>query len=167
MRTRITLPVFMLVFAGAHADTRKSDLSVSNLTVGLMREDTDGSWHVYSRGETFPLKPNGICGIAEKSHECMWYGVEFDYSPASAKATLACTASFNKKTDVEHPDRPDASRSQTTTFEAPLEGKGHMSLPLAVYPKPDDTPAPWTVEVACAHGGKEVLRYTFTALHET
>ena len=167
MKIRIALPFFMLVLASAHADTRNSEISISHVTVGLMREDTNGAWHVYSRGDTFPLTPNGICGVAEKSHECMWYGVEFDYSPASAKATLACTERFNKKTDVEHPDQPDASKAETTTFEAPLEGKGHMTLPSAVYPKPDDTPAPWTVEVACEHGSKEVLRYAFTALHES
>ena len=97
----------------------------------------------------------------------MWYGIEFDYIPASAKLALQCTAAFNKQTDVFDPERESAPKSDTTTFEIPLEGSnGKMAMPAAVFSQPDDTPAPWTVEVTCVHHGKEMLRYTFTALHE-
>ena len=115
-----------------------------------MREDADGAWHIYSRGDTFPLKPNGLCDAEGKTRECMWYGIEFDYIPTTAKLTFQFTATFNKRTDVFDPVLENVPKTETTTFEIPLEGSnGHMAMPAAVFRQPDDTPAPWTVEVAC------------------
>ena len=143
------------------------DVAVSNIRVGLMREGTDGSWRIYSQGNTFPLRPNGSCDVEGKTQECMWYGVEFDYTPAAAKLTLQCTATFNKPTDIFDPVEESVPKTDTTTFEIPLEGSnGHMAMPAAVFRQPDDTPAPWKADIKCGHGGRELLQYTFTALYE-
>jgi hypothetical protein len=167
MRIRVLTSVLLLLCGCTRSDTAVTNIAVSNMSVGLIREGADGFWHVYSRGDTFPLEPNGTCEVEGKMRECMWYGIEFDYAPASAKLNLICTATFNKKTDVFDPQRESAPKAETTTFEIPLESaNGHMAMPAAVFREPDDTRAPWMVKVACGHHGHELLRYTFTALHE-
>jgi hypothetical protein len=167
MRIQVLLLLALPLFACDRIDDQALNISISNVTVGLMRKGDDGSWRVYSRGNTFPLRPNGSCVVAEKSLGCMWYGVEFDYSPDSAKATLACTEEFSKQTDLVTAERLDAPKTDTTSFEVPLKSlNGHVALPAAVFREPGDSPAPWTVDVRCRHHGRELLRYTFTALHE-
>jgi hypothetical protein len=167
MQVRL-LSFFFLALSGCTpSDEIDARISVSNLNVGLMRETVDGRWHVYSRGTTFPLKPNGTCEADGKTRDCMWYGLEFDFEPENSRATLSCEASFNKKTDIVEPRTQGTPKVETTTFEIPLEGyKGHIAMPAAVFALPDDTKDPWTVRVECSHYGQEVLRYSFTALHE-
>ena len=167
MEIRVLILIVLSLTGCARTEESSAPVSISNLRVGLMRETADGSWHIYSPGNRFPLKPNGQCEANGKSQECMWYGIEFDYSPASSRLVLQCTAAFNKRTDVFDPERESAPKADATSFEIPLEGSnGEMSMPAAVFRQPDDTPAPWTVEVTCGHDGKELLRYAFTALHE-
>jgi len=135
--------------------------------VGLMRQTTDDAWHVYARGNSFTLEPNGSCAVEGRSQPCMWYGIEFDYSPSSARTRLVCTERFSKQTDVVSPDRSDTSKSETASYEVRLKGDGHVALPSAVFREPNDSPAPWKADVVCSHEGRELLRYTFTALHES
>ena len=168
MRIQVLFLLALPLFGCDRIDDHDLNVSISNVTVGLMRKGDDGSWRVYSRGDTFPLRPNGSCVVAEKTLGCMWYGVEFDYSPRSTEATLACTEKFSKQTDLADAERMNAPKTDTTNFEVPLERfSGHVALPAAVFRGPGDSPAPWTVEVRCRHRGRELLRYKFTALHES
>jgi hypothetical protein len=167
MKIRVLI-LLAIAFCGCvRADEGDADVSVSNIRVGLMHVDTDGQWRIYSVGNTFPLKPNGHCEVEGKIRECMWYGIEFDYTPPSATLTLNCTSGYNKQTDVFDPEREGWVKVETSSFEVSIDGSnGMMAMPAAVFSLPDDTQAPWTVEVVCGHDGQELLRYTFTALHE-
>ena len=83
-------------------------VSVSNLTIGLMRKGDDGEWRVYSPGNTFPLIPNGPCVVAEKERTCMWYGFEFEFAPEQAPVAAAnvdfSSLLYNNYTPtIEHP----------------------------------------------------------------
>ena len=162
------LPLLAIAFCGSvRADEGSAEVSVSNIRVGLMHVDADGHWRIYSPGNTFPLKPNGQCEVAGKLRGCMWYGIEFDYTPPSATLTLNCTSRFKKQTELADPEREDAVKVESTSFDALIDGSdGKMAMPAAVFRLPDDTEAPWTVEVVCGHQGRELLRYTFTALYE-
>lgn len=142
-------------------------VEVSDLTVGLMREDSDGEWRIYLPGRTFPLVPNGPCVVAERAQTCMWYGFEFDYSASAPNQVLLCEARFNKPTDMVAVDRIESTDVADATFAIPLQDlNGHYSQAAHVFRNPDDAPIPWSAEISCKHNSKELIRFTFTALYE-
>jgi hypothetical protein len=97
----------------------------------------------------------------------MWYGFEFDYTSSTAEEILMCRAKFNKPTDLMTAEKLEAADSDDATFAIPLfEHVGHYAQSANVYRKPDDTSAPWTVEISCMHNTQEVIHFSFTALHE-
>jgi hypothetical protein len=144
-----------------------AQVKVAGLSVGLMREHSDGEWRIYSPGNSFPLVPNGPCVVAGKAQTCMWYGFEFDYASNIPDQVLTCEARFNKPTDMVTADRIESTDTADATFSIPLRGlKGHYSQAAHVFRNPDDAPTAWIAAIACKHNAKEVIRVTFTALYE-
>jgi hypothetical protein len=163
--------VLLLIVISSAACSRNEEASatvrVSNLNIGLMRQDGAGKWRIYSPGNRFPLISNGPCVVAKKPQTCMWYGFEFDYTTSTAREILMCRAKFNKPTDMITAEKVEAPDADDATFAIPLlEHAGHYAQSANVFPKPDDTSAPWTVDISCKHNAREVIHFTFTALHE-
>lgn len=163
----IALSICMLLCCACSKDASDPPaLRISDLSIGLMREVSQGEWRIYSPGDTFPLVPNGPCVVAEKAQNCMWYGFEFDYASNSAGQVLLCEAKFNKPTDMVNASRVESSDEADAKFEIELPRKeGHYSQSAYVFRNPDDAPTPWSADVSCNHNGKELIRFTFTALY--
>ena len=167
MRTVLPILSVLILCACSRGADNAANVSVSNLTVGLMREDSNGEWSVYQPGNSFPLVPNGPCVVAEKAQTCMWYGFEFDYASSSTDQILMCHARFNKPTDMVTAERIEKDDTADATFAIPLRGReGHYSQSAYVFRNPDDAPTPWSAEISCKHDNTEVVRFTFTALYE-
>jgi len=162
------LIIFVLVSACSRREVPPATVGVTNLVVGLMRQDDRGEWRVYSPGSRFPLVPNGSCTVAKKQQTCMWYGFEFDYTTSTAEEILMCRAKFNKPTDMVTAEKMETPDTHDATFAIPLlELAGHYAQSANVFRNPDDSPAPWTVEISCKHNAQEVIHFNFTALHES
>jgi hypothetical protein len=167
MRTTVPILCALLACACSSGANKGASVGVSNLTVGLMRQDRNGEWNVYAPGYKFPLVPNGPCVVAEKTQSCMWYGFEFDYTSSSSNELLMCKAKFNKPTDMVTADRIEKDNTADATFAIPLRDReGHYSQSAHVFRNPDDAPIPWSAEISCKHNDIEVIRFTFTALYE-
>ena len=167
MRTTVPILCVLLACACSSGGDEGAGVSISNLTVGLMREGRNGEWSVYSPGYEFPLVPNGPCVVAEKAQSCMWYGFEFDYASSSNDQLLMCEAKFNKPTDMVTTDRIEKNNTADAIFAIPLRGRdGHYSQSAHVFRNPDDAPTPWSAEISCKHNDTEVIRFSFTALYE-
>jgi hypothetical protein len=156
-----------LMATGCSRSAPDAPVSISNLTVGLMRQESNGEWHVYSRGHTFRLVPNGECEVARKTQPCMTYGFEFDYRSQSSDPVLRCEARFNKPTDMFSSEKVESNDVADAQFILPLTGReGHYSQVASVFRQPGDSLDPWRVAIACRHETRELIRFTFTALHE-
>lgn len=166
MRTVLLMLSVLILCACSRGAGNGANVSVANLKVGLMRENSNGEWSVYQPGYSFPLVPNGPCVVAEKTQTCMWYGFEFDYISSADDQILMCQARFNKPTDMVSAERIEKKDSAEASFAIPLRGReGHYSQSAYVFRNPDDAPTPWSAEISCKHNDTEVVRFTFTALY--
>ncbi len=115
-------------------------------------------------------KPDGRCSLFARQLSCsrrtgpvksmedtrlQWNWIEFDFAPASSRATLNCEASFNKRTDLFESGTEGTPKVETTTFEIPLEGyKGHIAVPRSLCTSRRSR-GRWTVQVACSQDAQE------------
>jgi hypothetical protein len=137
MRTSVPILFALLACACSSGANKGASVAVSNLTVGLMRQDRNGEWTVYAPGYEFPNE------------------------------LLMCKAKFNKPTDMVTADQIEKNNTADATFAIPLRGReGHYSQSAHVFRNPDDAPTPWSAEISCKHNDIEVIRFTFTALYE-
>lgn len=153
------IAIILLMVGGASgpAEARES-VQIAGLSQGLMHQTVMGAWRVYEPGRDFQFVPNGGCTAAGIHHDCLWYGVEFDYAAAAEGEILDCVAHFAQRSDVVTPREEKAAQTSEYHFRIVLPGVGgHLAYPA--YVTGDLSGAEMRVD--CSADGAPALQYAF------
>ena len=136
-----------------------ASLSISNVTQGLARVESQDKGMIYVEGTTFRVARNGECLAIGKTVPCMRFAIAFDYEAQSESTTLMCSSEFDKPTEVVDRFR---THGKGREFSAPIVLKGKSGKAFwPGYVTIDDDEVPDRLTTVCSFEGNEVLRVTF------
>lgn len=162
--------IFVTAFVPVLMTNLSSAVEIQHFKAGLVCEqnlDSSSiavtlSWICFET-ETIYVTGQGECVYDRRNERCTWYGIEFDYTNATADEKILCVSTSTAPRNLGSPTGVSEKNVRETEYEIELEpGDGHQFLPgYSVLRFSQSSGSKVVDETVCSSNGVELFRYRF------
>lgn len=149
-------------------------IEIQNFKAGLVCEQNfesseavaTVSWICFET-ETIYVTGQGDCVYDRRDEQCTWYGIEFDYTDATADDEIRCVSISTTPANLGNPKGITDKSVSKSEYEMTLEpGDGHEFAPgYSVSNSKPGYEGVHSDETVCSLDGEELFRYRFTTIY--